>query len=212
MIITFDKGIHVLAEATNDRKVLARAIGRAQTGGGTSLYDALNLVIRKRLSHISGRKAIVLFTDGVDTTSREATYQSTLRAAEELDAMAYAIQYNTYDDESKPLLNGQNFMRMTTKGETLDVAYKRANFYLRLLANDTGGHFFYADSLKRLNATFARIAEELRQQYSLGYYPKNQSQEGKERRMKVLISRPNVVVRARKSYIYKTQRDASERE
>src|SRR2546430_11834438 len=61
------------------------------------LYDAVDLVIKERLNKIKGRKAIVLFTDGVDTASRLSTYESTQRGVEELDALIYPIQYDTTD-------------------------------------------------------------------------------------------------------------------
>ena len=78
-------------------------------GGGTKLYDALDLVIKQRLNQVKGRKAIVLFTDGVDTTSKRASYQSTLGEAEELDAMIYPIQYDTTNGQGQ--IAGVNWPR-----------------------------------------------------------------------------------------------------
>ena len=74
MVVSFDDSVRVLAEATNDRRTLRDAIMRARTGGGTKLYDAVDFVINRRFDKIQGRKAIVLFTDGVDTTSERASY------------------------------------------------------------------------------------------------------------------------------------------
>lgn len=208
MIVAFDKGVYVLAEATSDRSVLTQAIGRARTGGGTSLYQAIDVVMGERLNRIPGRKAIVLFTDGVDTASTGSTYLSTLRTAEELDALAYVIQYETYDDvvgsQSGHGASDQDArgILVTAKGERLDVAYKRANLYLNLLADKTGGRFFYAASPKSLSESFAGIAKELREQYSLGFYPQTRAP-GKSRKLKVRVNRLNVAVRARKSYMYK---------
>src|SRR5205085_9247591 len=62
-----------------------------------SLYDAIDFVIHQRFNRIEGRKAIVLFTDGVDTSSRRASYESNVSDAEELDALVYPIEYDTYD-------------------------------------------------------------------------------------------------------------------
>src|SRR5207248_2534244 len=100
LVVTFDSDIRVLQEATNDRNALRDAIRRARTGGNTRLYDAIDFVIHQRLNQISGRKAIVLFTDGVDTTSKHATYQDNMRDAEELDALIFPVQYDTYSDVS----------------------------------------------------------------------------------------------------------------
>ncbi len=95
MIISFDDQINVLTRPISDRDELIKAIRRTRTGGGTRLYDAVDQVIKKHLKPINGRKAMVLFTDGVDTTSRQASYDSTLRAAEELDALIYPVSYET---------------------------------------------------------------------------------------------------------------------
>ena len=63
IVAAFDKNIAVLAEATSDRRVLTTAIRRVNTGGSTGLYNAIDVIINKRLNRIRGRKAIVLFTD-----------------------------------------------------------------------------------------------------------------------------------------------------
>src|SRR3982751_2490175 len=91
VVISFDDDIRVLAKATSDRDELVRAIRRTRTGNGTRLYDAVHSVISKELKRIEGRKAVVLFTDGVDTTSNRASYQSTVREAEEFDALFYPV-------------------------------------------------------------------------------------------------------------------------
>jgi VWFA-related protein len=211
LVIAFDKRVQVLTEVTNDREVLRQAIGRTRTGGGTSLYNAVETVINHRLDRISGRKAIVLLTDGVDTTSVGATYVGTVRAAEQLDAAIYPVQYHTYGDfadnpsrETYTLGNFGGTAHVTKNGELASEAYKRATLYLRLLAETTGGRFQYADNLKNLGRSFARIASELRQQYSLGYYPKSKvAADGTEIQIKVEVRLPKVTVRARKSYVYK---------
>jgi VWFA-related protein len=69
MVVSFDDKIYIDSEFTSDRARLRRAIYGTRTGGGTKLYDAVDLVITERLNRMDGRKAIVLFTDGVDTTS-----------------------------------------------------------------------------------------------------------------------------------------------
>ena len=208
LIIAFDKRVRVLAEATTDRTVLREAIKRTQTGGGTSLYSAVDIVLNDRLKNISGRKAIVLFTDGVDTASVGATLDGTVSAAAKSDAVIYPVQYNTYSDfadnpsrESAAGVFG-SLAHATRNGELASEAYKRATQYLRLLAEITGGHVEYSDSLKNLSRAFGRIALHLRQQYTLGYYPKNKAANGLQRQIKVHVAKPEVVVGARKSYVY----------
>ncbi|HNQ16324.1 MAG TPA: VWA domain-containing protein, partial [Pyrinomonadaceae bacterium] len=95
MIVSFDEEIFVNCEPTNDRRRILAAIKATKINFGTSLYDAMSLVM-DRMKKIDGRKAIVLFSDGVDTTSRRSADLTNLREATELDSLIYPIQYDTY--------------------------------------------------------------------------------------------------------------------
>jgi VWFA-related protein len=228
VVISFDESVRVLSEATNDRRLLRDAIRRTRTGGGTRLYDAVDLAIQQQLSRARGRKAIVLFTDGVDTASRNASFESTLGEAEELDALIYPIQYDTYDGGGgggngggtwpghsggvlgkigKIILDGgiggAGGGGGGGGGGTSRGDYRRGADYLRRLAEATGGRHHNANDIRYLEDAFTNIAEELRRQYSLGYYPSRQSQASERRQIRVRVKRPNLVVRARDSYVYK---------
>jgi len=206
LIVCFDKQVRVASEITSDRQKLRSAILQARTGGGTGLYDTFDAIVNQRLKRVSGRKAMVLFTDGVDTSSTGATYESTLYKAQELDALVFPIQYNTYADLTTPA-DGQNSMQVVTaKGERMDVAYERANRYLRSLSDKTGGRFYNAESVKHVTEVFSAIAQELRHQYSIGYYPADGGKA--DRTIKVKVDAPDVSVRARKAFRY---RSANER-
>src|SRR6266536_1686117 len=99
MVISFSDKVRVLTpQPTTDHNALSYAIRQAEPGSGTRLYDAVDQVINQQLNSVEGRKAIVLFTDGVDTTSKHGSYESTLRDAEELDALIYPVEYDTYSD------------------------------------------------------------------------------------------------------------------
>jgi VWFA-related protein len=228
LVVSFDEDIRVQAEPTSDRAALTKAIRRTRTGGGTRLYDAVDFVIKERLRKIEGRKAVVLFTDGVDTTSRRASYESTLREAEELDALIYPVSYNTSRGSTRgggpmqlPLPGGRGgiilglpFPRSGTNGPIggggpTDRDLRRADAYLHALANATGGRLYNGDSVLGLSQAFAWVAEELRRQYSLGYYPKAAGQAGQRRKLKVSVNRPELVVLARDSYIYSPQKPAA---
>ena len=209
ILLAFDKGARFLTEATADRDALRRAIGSLRTGGGTSLHDALNVTIA-RLNQFGGRKSIVLLTDGVDTSSKNATAESVLRAAEQSYISIYPIQYDTYGDFSdapsrETYVAGEigKTAHVTKTGEFASEAYKRATLYLRMLADRTAGRFQFAAKTKDLASSFESIAEQLRRQYTIGYYPKNKSTDGKLRRIKVDVSLPDVTATTRKSYLYK---------
>lgn len=192
MIIAFDEKVRVLSEVTNDRKQVDKAIRRAKFHGGTSLYDAVDFAINRRLSQMQGRKAVVLFTDGVDSTSRLSDFQSTLGDAEEFDATVFTIHYDTYNPE---IDDGK-----TGYGVTREEYATGAN-YVRQLADKTGGKLYEADSTSNLENAFFNIAEELRWQYNLGYYPPETGKTGDRKQIKVRVNLQNVAVQARDSYI-----------
>jgi Ca-activated chloride channel homolog len=208
MVIEFDGNINVLTEVTKDRRKIDRAIDKADIGGGTSLYDAVDFSLRKRLSKIEGRKAIVLFTDGVDTTSEKSSYEETLRDAEEADVMIFPIQYNTYSDNlrnsgalSLPSPLPDDEVISVPRG-TRPQDYALGREYLSELAAVTGGRVFRPEATPGgLTAAFEGIAEELRRQYNIGYYPNEEAKTGERKQIKVRVNRPNLIVRARDSYI-----------
>ena len=221
MVVSFNDDIKVLSEFTTDRNRLERAIQRAKTDDGTRLYDAVDMVINQQLSRVQGRKAIVLFTDGVDTTSRHANFESNVMDAQELDALIYPVQYDTSDDmnaNNNPVGRSIDIWDQILGGifgggkrksggggshrGTAQNDYEFANRYLLELANSTGGREYHADSLQNMSSAFANVAEELRRQYSIGYYPKRPPQPGQRRQVRVRARQPNLAVRARDSYIF----------
>lgn len=225
MVIAFDDTVQILCRPTNDKRVLRMAINGAQFGDGTSLYEAVDQVISRELRQIEGKKAVVIFTDGVDTTSRRATYQSTIADVEEIDATFYPIRYNTQRDSGGGggwgggnrrrsggnlggiigiILGGGNFPPSGGgggRGSGNSNEYETGRKYLETIALNSGGRSFEAESTYNLDAAFSGIAEELRRQYALGYYPDKVGQIGDRKQIKVRVMRPNLVVRAKSSYI-----------
>lgn len=236
LVVSFNDQVLLLTEMTNDLNVISSVIEEhANMGTATRVYDAVHLVIKERLNKIKGRKAIVLFSDGVDTASYQATYESTMRGVEELDALIYPIQYDTTDylramqgianggpttvvtTNSGPF--GTTTSRVTYNSPTVtgpnggplpgatQADYDRANRYLNELADKTAGRLYKANDPAQLAQAFSQIAEELRRQYSLGYYPQgadgsaSTAAAADRRQIKVRVNRPNVAVKARDSYV-----------
>ena len=157
----------------NDSQVLTSAIDRMQPGPinmGTRLYDAVDFGM-SALRRESGRKAIILLTDG-DNTWGKATMKGTLRDADESDAIIYAVQYGDGPPQK----------------------------YLQQLAHKTGGRYFKAGDIDLIKQSFAGVAEELRRQYRIGYYAKEPARTGQKRRIAVKVNRKNLAVRARDFY------------
>ena len=215
MVIAFDQRTKVLCEPTSDKKILYGAIYKANFGSGTSLYDAVDAVIDLEMVNTPGRKAVVLFTDGVDTTSRRASYQSTVAGVEEIDALFYTIRYDTQDQMrgggSAPIaaLPGVVFppgVSVRMRGSS-DTEYTRGKTYLETLATNSGGRSFEADTLTNLEASFAGVAEELRRRYSVGYYANTERVPGERKSIKIQVARPGSVVRGKNNYVVKQKRD-----
>jgi Ca-activated chloride channel homolog len=242
MVVSFDDEIYIDCEFTSDRARLRRAIYGTDTGQSTKLYDAVDLVVTERLARVQGRKAVVLFTDGRDTSSRLATARSTLARVEESDILVYPIHYETTDvnvgvpggpgsqrwpfpmprrDPYPPgggrrwpfgpfithqfpqggnQGGGQGPGQGRGQGGTGNYGRLRGANYLRALADRSGGRMFFADTMRNLSQAFSSIAEELRYQYTLSYYPTNAARDGSWRRVRVRVSQPGVVVRAKEGY------------
>jgi VWFA-related protein len=234
MVVSFARGLTVQCEPTIDRQKIRKAIEGTGRGMSTRLYDSLDKLMSKYLGQLQGRKAVVLFTDGVDARSNDATYESTLRTAEELDALIYPILYDTYDpltdngiSSAPPPQKGSRLPSILSRlplpvpgqGPTITIGgggasgggngssradYDRGERYLRELATLTGGRLYEAKKdLSYLRAAFTFIAEELRRQYSLGYYPQQSAQAGERRHIRVRLNQQGMTVRSRDSYIFK---------
>ncbi len=218
MVVAFDDSTHILSPVTNDRRLLRNAIRQAEFGDGTSLYESVDRVINSELARIPGRKAVVLFTDGVDTTSRRANYESTIADAEETEAIIYTIRYDTQRDQSgggmgsgkigvggiiSILLGGKIPPGGIGGGAagSSPAEYRKGKQYLDELSRKSGGRNFEALSLANLENAFSGIAEELRRQYSLGYYPETVGKKGDRRQIQIRVLKPDLVVRAKTSYI-----------
>ncbi len=263
IVASFDEEVHMLCEATSDRSRIYAAIRSTRIATGTSLYEAVDTIMNTRMRSIKGRKAIVLFTDGVDTTSRRSNDRDNLHDAMELDALIYPIRYDTFADVQSmnkripaplppglpipdrgtqlpgntpptlpadlpfPIPGTRGSRRRDTdprntpqrdpsdpttpptrppvlppsqRGTTAEE-YRFAEEYLNKLADLTGGRAYPAPTFGHLTDAFARIASELREFYSIGYYPKDEGMPGKTRRIKVKVDRPDLIVRARDSYV-----------
>jgi VWFA-related protein len=196
--VTFNSQLHVLNKRMRDREALREGIRNISSAPGTYLYATVDVMLNRLFRRIPGRKALVIFTDGVDNlfippqdTQRRATFKSNLRDAEESGVLIYPIQYNTLGD----MLRQPGY-----EPESLLKDFKTASEYLLGLANKTGGRLYQADTSEMLGRAFSLIAEDLRRQYSLGYYPKRGSVRGQVRRIKISVDRPDVAVRAKESY------------
>lgn len=215
MIVSFDEKARVLCDATNDKKALRLAVEATKIASGTSVYTALDLVIKEKFSQISGRKAIVLLSDGVDTSSQKKTAADILKEIGTSDALVYPIQYDTYEDVQKNRKNNAQILYDDNdrpyvvqlpkiKGER-EEDYKNASEFLQQVSTQTGGRIYRVSSSTKLSQAFAKIADELRRIYSLGYYPSNERKNNVEYAVNVRIYRPNLKIRAKEKYLWQNK-------
>jgi len=212
MIVSFNDSVEILSELTNDSAKLASAVQSIKGGEFTQVYEAVYTAVWERLRDVPGRKAVILFTDGIDTASSEISEEETLDAViESEDIIVYPIRYATRADVERKLqaklrgpVNSNYTPAMNVKLEEsmreLDRTYRRADEYLQQLAEMSGGVVERADRLGDLKSALGRIAEELRHQYLLAYYPTHHEKDDQSRRITVRVSRPGVIVRARPAY------------
>jgi VWFA-related protein len=194
MVISFDTDVDLLADFTDDNSILTRAINKARintpgggyiagnpgpVGGqnmvGTALYDAIYLACSDKLNGEAGRKAIVIVTDAEDEGSR-VKLEEAIESAQRTDTVIHIL-----------LVADRRF-----GGGRPDVAHK--------LAEETGGRMIVVNSEKHLEEAFDQISEELRSQYTLGYYPTNAAKDGKFRKIHVDTDNHDYKVLARKGY------------
>jgi VWFA-related protein len=192
--------------------------------GGGEVHDAVDGAI-KRMNSIQGRKAIVLFSDGVYSPnlivvtpaigrieptwpSEAANASSTINEAEKSDSPIYVMGYDTFV-EPKPITKNDSYPETAMKIRLIYLGwYRTAIGYLRALAEKSGGRLYRVASGPRyrqvenppgLTDGLTEIIGELQQQYSLGYYPKG-GLTTERHQIEVRVAKPGLVVRSRTSY------------
>lgn len=201
LVVAFDSRTWLMADVTSDKSTLRSAIVHLSRHGFlTKLYDALDVVTTERLDKIGGRKAVVVLTDGMDTGSQAATAPTAMARLESAGVPVYPVQFNSLAAAPRRQ-PGVGQMRIMPEGYFDTVtSFEHAGEYLGRLARDTGGLFSAATSVETVVGAFRRVADDLRSQYVLYYYPLNQSQDGAFRHIHVAVNRPGMTVRARAGY------------
>lgn len=185
-LIDFNTRVEVTQAFTSSVDELEAAIRRTSAGGSTALYNAIYIAL-KELKKIQARsadeirrQAIVVFSDGEDTSSL-VTFDQVLDLAKRSETAIYAIG-------------------LRAREELLGKGFKEADFVMRELARQTGGRSFFPSRIEDLSAIYSQIAEELSSQYMVGYMSKNTRRDGSWRRVVVRVNRPGVTPRTKQGY------------
>jgi Ca-activated chloride channel family protein len=181
MLVEFDPGVTLVQDFTNDTNKLAGEINKLKAGGrGTSLYDAIYLSCDEKLIRETGRKAIIILSDGEDESSRHTLEQATEMALR-AEAMIFAISI--------------------TKGGFFGVSgSSKGDDTLKELVKETGGQIFFPFKLEELYDNFRHIDQELRSQYSIGYTSTNSQKDGKYRKIEIKVKEGGFKLNYRKGY------------
>jgi len=176
LVVSFNESVKGSAEFTGDSGRLEQFVEGLEAWGGTSLYDAIHYGLQ-RIKDQPGRKAIVVFSDGADTTS-SMKEQEVVDYARSVEATVYSIGI---------------------KGESGLLARSPRGF-LRRIAQETGGQYYFPDKVGELLKIFAGISDELHNHYLLAYTPKRPP-DGTWREIVIrLRDRKDLEIRVRKGY------------
>jgi Ca-activated chloride channel family protein len=171
---------------TSDQKDLNDALSRIDTRGSTALYDAVIGSLDHLKKGHKDKRVLLVITDGDDDASRK-TFEDAIKAAQRSNAAIYAIGVFSDDDRK----NAKRMVRHSRK-------------VLTELAKATGGEAYFPESLDQVTPVCEQVAREIRNQYTLGYYPTNTARDGSFRTVRVDVIPPHgrgkLLVRTRTGY------------
>ena len=197
--MTFAMRASLIADFTSDRTTLTNALMTGvNVSGGTSLYDSLYQALQKVKQGRYQKKAVLLVTDGEDTTSL-TRFDKALQYIREADMLVYSIGIKGapgFDMGTDPLSG--NARSSTPNNTTVDMKV------LNRFGEASGGRAWEISEAafgKNMDAVLDTIAAELRSQYSIGYYPNHPAKDGKWHSVRIRMKNPDYVARGRKEYL-----------
>lgn len=221
-VAVFNSRVRLIQPFTNNRREVARSIDRIQSRGGTAFYDALDTSLNEYVAGREGRRAIVVFTDGVDnqltgdySDGSRISFRDLFRSIQETETIIYTIFLDTEERRGRarrqpPRRSGGSLGDVL--GDILSggrpnnplsdpEAYREARRQLQEIADQTGGRMYSPTDIYDLDRVYSEIADDLRIQYTLVYSSTNPVRDGSWRDIRVEIrNRRDLVVRTRRGY------------
>jgi Ca-activated chloride channel homolog len=182
-VVAFNDGVDVVQPLTGDQAALEAAIRSTVAGGATALHNAVYIALKqfgRRATDSTEvrRQALAVLSDGDDTSSLIA-FEDVLEVARQSGVSVYPIA-----------LSPEFEMNRSASGAPI---FSQSQYAMRTLAQDTGAQAFFPHSANELGAVYAAIAQELSNQYSIGYAPRNLRPDGRFRRIVIRVnSRPEL--------------------
>lgn len=188
IIVTFDSRTKFLTDLTADKKKLSKAIENINiaTDTGSDMNDAVLAVVKKHFEPFAGRKAVIVLTDGM-VIKRAVTSQQVMDALQKADTLFYPIIFKT------KFLTEAKARAATEKRKPMSIEI------LEIVASETGGRFYEKDAAN-LKEAFQSIAEELKKQYLLGFYPQDTENGKSKGNIRIEVDRKDLQVRMKKRW------------
>ena len=202
-VVQFADKVELLQDWTDDREAVKHALNwRYRGGDATVMWDALFLAADDQLSKVDGRRAIILLSDGVDTTSKvnEAYARAALdRSGTSLYVVSKA---QAVIEKVKPYAGKAGWIGGTAqRARAIINQLTEADNRLRALADRYGGRTYAPLDERDLESAYGAVAAELKQQYLITYVPAKEDRDGSWRSVEIFLRRPGLVARTRKGYV-----------
>jgi VWFA-related protein len=209
MIISFSDKVQVESEFTSKQIRLDRAIKNIVMSDqpGTLLQDAIYVTVDRELAKTKGRKAIILITDGKDAGSAK-TKKELMYRLEESDTPIYSIFYETTNflfssqpaNKNNPPIKAVYPQTVPKPSAKTLAKQQQSNLqaaeFMQKMSDTTAGRIF-PKNISNLNEAFLNVAEELRKQYLISYYPEDPNFDLTKHQIRIKVNRPNTVVRTK---------------
>jgi Ca-activated chloride channel family protein len=199
-VIKFDDRVELVLDWTTNRAALNRALKRLTPGLFTKFHEALWLTAREQLSRVTGRKAVIVFTDGIDSGRGQISAEQAFRSLVEEETAVYVVSKTRIQSqaEQRELAFYQNasasaraFNQVRIEGLKMSLAALAASEdNLTRIAEETGGRIFLPSSFDELGDAYQQVADELRSQYVISYAPTNAARDGRYRAIRIKLKNP----------------------
>ncbi len=211
-VVEFYDKINLLNDFTTSRQTVAHSIGAANGRGKTQLYKALDFSLDKLAGENSRRKAIIVLTDGVDSSVQDLDR----RLMESLTESQISTAINPdANDMLNRVLNKSDVQGVTIyplalpTGDPKRLAdptprqvamFEAARTRLQIVADRTGGRLNAINRLEEMGTLYALVAADIRTLYTIEYQPANDKRDGKWRAIKLEVANPDLISRTRQGY------------
>lgn len=188
-IVTFSNKVELVADFVSDKQQLQKSVLGLRAEGGTALWDAVSFALDKLKQAKHRKRVLVVITDGENNRSRTA-FKDLVKQAEEAGVLIYTVGFQSKEKGRTGVRNYGPRSRVSPREE------------LTQLAEITGASATFPATLKECLEKLQQIANEVGHQYSVGYYPSNSQNDGKWRKLKVVVDQSNAkyVARTRIGY------------